>query len=155
MKLSDTLITSILALLIGWNIISYIREPKDVVISYKQLKAMETEVSTLMSSVTKGLNEPKDALQLTKNWGVSSLTYYYDNYITNIEIVENNIQSQTYWKEIPSRVQDDPNIFKSYCYDDISLNLSKNRIGVLGDFTVRIAWQKDSHCWKQARDNVE
>ena len=154
MKPSAILIYLIFTLILGWNVINYIREPADdVIISYKQLKTMETKVSTLMSSVTQGLNEPKDILQLTKNWG-SSLTYYYNNYSTNIDIVENNIQSQTYWKEISPRVQDDPGVFKSYCYDDISLNLSTNRVGVPGDFTVDIAWQKDSYCWKQANDKV-
>lgn len=154
MKPSAILIYLIFTLILGWNVIDYIREPADdIIISYKQLKTMEAKVSILMSSVTQGLNEPKDNLQLTKNWG-SSLTYYYNNYSTNIDIVENNIQSQTYWKEISPRVQDDPGIFKSYCYGDISLNLSQNRIGVPGDFTVRISWQKNSYCWKQANDKV-
>lgn len=154
MKPSAILIYLIFTLILGWNVIDYIREPADdVIISYKQLKTMEAKVSTLMSSVTQGLNEPKDTLQLTKNWG-SSLTYYYNNYITNIDIVENNIQSQTYWKEISPRVQDDPGIFKSYCYDDISLNLNQNRTGVPRDFTVRISWQKNSDCWKQANSKV-
>lgn len=150
MKPSSILIYLIFTLILGWNVIDYIREPADdVVISYKKLKTMEAKVSTLMSSITQSLNEPKDTFQLTKNWG-SSLTYYYNNYSTNIDIVENNIQSQTYWKEISPRVQDDPGIFKSYCYGDTSLNLSQNRIGVPGDFTVRISWQKNSYCWKQA-----
>ncbi len=154
MKLSNILIYSIFALILGWNVISYIREPADnVVISYEQLKTMEAEVGKLMLEVTKGLGEPKDTFQLTKNRG-SSLTYYYYNYIPNIEVVEKNIQSQDYWKEISPRIEDDPNIFKSYCYDDISLNLNTNRIGVPGDFTVRIAWQKGSYCWKQANNNV-
>lgn len=154
MKLSHTLISLTVALLIGWNIVSYIREPADDIISHEQLKTMEVEVGRLMLEVTKGLGEPKDIFQLTKNWGLSSLTYYYNNYSTNIDIVEKNIHSHVYWKEIAPRVQDDPNIFKSYCYDDISLNLSRNRIGVPGDFTVRIAWQKDSYCWNQANDKV-
>jgi len=150
MKPSAILIYSIFALMLGWNVISYIREPADdIIISYEQLKTMEVEVGELMLKVTKGLGEPKDIFQLTKNWGVSSLTYYYNNYSTNIEIVEKNIQSYTYWKEISPRVQDDPSIFKSYCYDDVSLNLNTNRIGVPGDFTVSIAWQKNSYCWNQ------
>ena len=132
-----------------WSIVSYISEPADdIVMSHEQLKTMEVEVNRLMLKVTEGLGEPKDIFQLTKNWG-SSLTYYYYNYIPNVEIVEKNIRSQDYWREISPRVEDDSEIFKSYCYDDISLNLSTNRVGVPGDFTVDIAWQKDSYCWKQ------
>lgn len=146
MKLSDTLISLILALLIGWNIISYIREPADdVVITYQQLKTMEIKVSDLMLVVTRDLGEPKDILQLTKIWGISSLTYIYGSYYINTDTVEEHIESLKYWREVPPRVQDDTNIFKSYCYNDISLDLYKNR-AILGDFRIRVAWQKDSYC---------
>ncbi len=150
MKPSVIIFYLIFALMMIWSIVSYIRKPADdIVISHEQLKTMEVEVNRLMLKVTKGLNEPKDVLQLTKSWGVSSLTYYYANYSANIDIVEKNIQSHAYWKEISPRIEDDPGIFKSYCYDDISLNLNRNRIGVPGDFTVGVSWKKDSYCWKQ------
>lgn len=101
MKLSNILIYSIFALILGWNVISYIREPADnVVISYEQLKTMEAEVGKLMLEVTKGLGEPKDTFQLTKNRG-SSLTYYYYNYIPNIEVVEKISNRRIIGKKYP------------------------------------------------------
>ena len=93
MKPSVIIFYLIFALMMIWSIVSYIRKPADdIVISHEQLKTMEVEVNRLMLKVTKGLNEPKDVLQLTKSWGVSSLTYYYANYSANIDIVEKNIQ---------------------------------------------------------------
>ncbi len=70
--------------------------------------------------------------------------------------LENNIRLNNTWKEFSVAKVDDASAFKSYCHNDISLVLLKDKAGIIDEyerFIINIAWRKSSYCWKKANDD--
>lgn len=90
------------------------------------LKDISNELQNLMRLIVKGLRPPNDSRNRIRPNGYTYLTYFY-NYPTNDEInlIQSNIIKSNIWKEVPTRIEDDKNIFRSYCYKNLGLNLSK------------------------------
>ena len=159
MKPFSILAYLVLSVLIVWSLVRYSQNPKDnTPSSYEYMNTMQAKYNSLMPIITRGLNEPDKTERRSRPNGYISLRNYYVR--PNAEListVEKNIASQTYWEKIQPRKIDDSTIFKSYCYNEISLDLSLYYIDLskkIEQLMVSLTWDKNSYCQQKMNDDI-
>lgn len=124
--------TYLIALIISLTVISerYFSRSQQEIKNYRKkeidLKDISKELKNLMTLIVEGMRPPNNSINKIRPNGYTYLTYFY-NYPTNDEInlIQSNIIKSNIWKKVPTRTEDDKNIFQSYCYKNLGLNLSK------------------------------
>ena len=141
----------ILSLILIYAFISIINNPPNY--DSKDLIELEEEFPVLMSAIVKGLRLPDDSESRVRPNGYTYLTYYYNlPKDEEISLIKNNIDAVSYWQVIPTRIRDDKNIFMSYCFKDIALNLSRYDFQESSDkptferLMITIYYYKNSDC---------
>lgn len=122
-------------------------------IGYKDIQGLLVQYDQLMSSIVNGVEvQPDEIERVARPGGFTYLDIEYLNPdIKWIEMIENNIKNKEYWVEVPARVRDDDSIYKSYCFNEISLDLMKfPHIGKRSSYSFKISmsWVRYSDCQK-------
>lgn len=122
-------------------------------IGYKDIQGLLVQYDQLMSSIVNGVEvQPDEIERVARPGGSTYLKFRYDNpNVKWIERVEYNIANQQYWVEVPARVRDDNSIYKSYCFNEISLNLMRlSHFSERSSYSFKISmfWSIDSDCQK-------
>lgn len=90
------------------------------------LEQISIQLKNLMEGVTKNARPPDVTENRIRQNGYTYLSYYYNNpKEEEIKTIRGNLDSNPYWKMVPKRTKDDENIFLSYCYGKIGMNLSR------------------------------
>ena len=141
----------IISLILIYAFISIINNPPNY--GSKDLLELEKEFPVLMSAIVKDLRLPDDSESRVRPNGYTYLTYYYNlPKDEEISLIKKNIAAVGYWQGIPTRTRDDKNIFMSYCFKDIALNLSKYDFQESADkptfdrLMITIYYYKNSDC---------
>lgn len=117
------------------------------------LENISNELQNLMTVIVKGLRPPNESMNKIRPNGYTYHSYFY-NYPTDNEInlIKSNIERSNTWKKVPTRIEDDKNIFQSYCYKNLGLNLSKfnYKDSFQSDefprLSINVFFYKDSNC---------
>ena len=124
----------------------------------KNLIELEKEFPVLMEEMVNDIRPPDDVKSRIRPNGYTYLSYDYDMpKAEEINQIKRNIDKTGYWKVVPTRIRDSKNIFMSYCYEDIALNLNRYEYKESSSqdgwerLKITIYYVKDSDCVSNIR----
>ncbi len=133
-----------------WGIFDAItnKEPRTNV----NYQALQQQQKQLMINIVSDIPFPDKIEPYSRPSGYTKLSYYYNNPTqTLIDSVITNIEKQNVWQEVAPLKVDDKYIFKSYCYNELGLNLLEYH----NKLEIYIYWSNSSFCHINANKPIK